>query len=125
MDSEKPKDDKYLTFVKDAKEYIELQGDMLRLNLVEKVSQIISYLVVVIIGLFLGLTAFVYFSMAFVIWMQSFFGSMIPGFLILGAFFIVLLVLFFVFRDKLFVNPIIKKMSGILFNEIEEEEENE
>ncbi|MBQ7489884.1 MAG: phage holin family protein [Bacteroidales bacterium] len=123
MEPEKPQDDKYLKFVKDIQKYVELQLDMLRLNLVEKLSQIVSYLAVVIVGIFLIMTAFIYFSMAFVHWMQSYFNSMIPGFLILGVFFIILFVVFFMLRKKLFLNPMIKKFSGIFFNDFSNEEE--
>lgn len=122
MDTENNRDDKYSKFVRDAKEYIELQSDMLRLNLVEKLSLIISYLVVMIIGLFLGLAAFVYFSMAFVFWLGTFFNSLIPGFLIMGGIFVLILVLFFIMRKRLLLNPIIRKMSAILFNDISNEE---
>lgn len=110
-------DDKYRKFVRDAKEYLELQGDMLRLNLVEKISQIVSYLAVVLLGCILGLTAFVYFSMAFVFWMKDILGSMLPGFLMVGGFFILLVLLFCLFRKKWLVNPVIRKLSSILFAE--------
>ena len=123
MDNDKYNDDKYLEFVRDAKEYVKLQSDLLRLNLVEKISQIISYLAVVLIGLFLGLAAFMYFSMAFVFWLQPFFsGSLIPGFLIVGGIFVLLLVAFFSLRKRLLINPIIRKMSRILFEDSSEKE---
>lgn len=111
------KNDKYQQFVRDAKAYAELQADMLRLNLVEKLSQIVSYLAMVLIGCILGLTAFVYFSMAFVFWMKDMLGSLLPGFLMVGGFFVLLVLLVWLFRKKWLVNPVIKKLSSIVFAE--------
>lgn len=110
-------DDKYRQFVRDAKAYAELQTDMLRLNLVEKLSQIVSYLAMALIGCILGLTAFVYFSMAFVFWMKDMLGSLLPGFLMVGGFFVLLVLLVWLFRKKWLVNPVIKKLSSIVFAE--------
>lgn len=118
-------DDMYKTFVKNAKDYVDLQSQLLRLNLVEKLSQIFSFLVIIITGCLLLISAFIYFSMVFVIWMQSFTGSMVHGFLILGLLFIVLFILLFLLRKKILINPIIRRMSDILFSDSKKEVENE
>ncbi|MCQ2286791.1 MAG: phage holin family protein [Bacteroidales bacterium] len=122
MKEEEKSDDKYKSLVKDAKEYIELQSDLIRLNLVEKLSQIISYFAVILIVVVLAMAAFVYCSVAFVIWMKSFLGSYLYGFLILGGFFILLTLILLACRKKLFINPIIKKLSSILFSDSKDED---
>ncbi len=115
METNEKKDDLYSSLLKDVKEYVHLQFDMLRLVLIEKISQIISLIVVLFIGTILILASFIYFSMAFVHWMNSIFDSMIPGFLILGGFFLILFSLFYGLKTKIFLNPIIKKLSSIFF----------
>jgi hypothetical protein len=85
METNEKKDDLYSSLLKDVKEYVHLQFDMLRLVLIEKISQIISLIVVLFIGTILILASVIYFSMAFVHWMNGIFDSMIPGFLILGG----------------------------------------
>lgn len=102
--------------LENVKEYAQLQIDLLKINLIEKASRLISMIIVAILAVLLLVTAFIYLSMAFIHWMATFFGSMIPGFLMVGGFFILLFVIFYLLRNKVFLNPIIKKISGILFD---------
>lgn len=120
-------EDAYKAMAKDAKEYADLQLQLLKLNLVEKSSQILSLLVVIIAGAILLMAAFIFFSLVFVLWMRNITGSMMTGFIILGAFFILLFILFFALRKKLMINPLIKKLSAILFKDSEPagEEDND
>lgn len=119
--------DIYKSFVKDIKDYVQLNYDLLRLNLVEKLSMIIALILSLFIGVLLVITSLVYFSIAFVHWMGVFFNSLIPGFLILGGLFIVLFIIFFLLRKRLFINPMIKLLSSIIFNDSKKtaEDENE
>ena len=121
-DTNQERDDVYKSLVNNAKDYVDLQFQLLRLNIVEKTSQILSLLIVIIAGTILLTAAFVYFSMMFVIWMKTVTGSLTYGFLIIAAFFLLLFVLFILLRKKLIINPIIKKMSAILFKSEEEME---
>jgi uncharacterized membrane protein YqjE len=121
-------EDAYKAMAKDAKEYADLQLQLFKLNLVEKSSQILSLLVVIIAGAILLMAAFVFFSLVFVLWMNNLAGSMMTGFVILGAFFIVLFILFWLLRKKIMINPMIKKLSAILFKDSEpvgEEDDDE
>lgn len=115
-------DDVYKSLAKNAKDYVDLQLQMLKLNIVEKTSQILSLLIVIIAGTILLMAAFVYFSMMFVLWMKTLTGSLTYGFLIIAGFFLLLFILFILLRKKIIINPIIKAMSGILFKESEEME---
>ena len=125
--SEGNDDDAYKAMAKDVKEYANLQIQLFKLNTVEKLSQILSLLVVIIAGAILLMAAFVFFSMVFVLWMKGLTGSMMTGFLILGAFFVLLFIIFFLLRKKLMINPLIKKLSSVLFKDSESvgEEDND
>ena len=116
------RDDVYKSLANNAKDYVDLQFQLLKLNIVEKTSQILSLLIVIIAGTILLTAAFVYFSMMFVLWMKTVTGSLTYGFLIIAAFFLLLFILFILLRKKLIVNPIVKKMSTILFKSEEEME---
>ena len=121
-DTNQERDDVYKSLAKNVKDYADLQLQLLRLNVVEKTSQILSLLIVIIAGTILLTAAFVYFSMMFVLWMKTVTGSLTYGFLIIAAFFLLLFILFILLRKKLIINPIIKKMSSILFKSEEEME---
>ena len=121
-DANQERDDVYKSLVNNVKDYAELQLQLLKLNIVEKTSQILSLLIVIIAGTILLMAAFVYFSMMFVLWMKTLTGSLTYGFLIIAGFFLLLFILFVLLRKKMIINPIIKKMSSIMFNESGETE---
>ena len=121
-DANQERDDVYKSLVNNVKDYADLQLQLLKLNIVEKTSQILSLLIVIIAGTILLMAAFVYFSMMFVLWMKTLTGSLTYGFLIIAAFFLLLFILFVLLRKKMIINPIIKKMSSILFKSEEEME---
>ena len=121
-DANQERDDVYKSLVNNVKDYADLQLQLLKLNIVEKTSQILSLLIVIIAGTILLMAAFVYFSMMFVLWMKTLTGNLTYGFLIIAGFFLLLFILFVLLRKKMIINPIIKKMSSILFNESGETE---
>lgn len=121
-DANQERDDVYKSLVNNVKDYADLQLQLLKLNIVEKTSQILSLLIVIIAGTILLMAAFVYFSMMFVLWMKTLTGSLTYGFLIIAGFFLLLFILFVLLRKKMIINPIIRKMSSIMFNESGETE---
>ena len=121
-DANQERDDVYKSLVNNVKDYADLQLQLLKLNIVEKTSQILSLLIVIIAGTILLMAAFVYFSMMFVLWMKTLTGSLTYGFLIIAGFFLLLFILFVLLRKKMIINPIINKMSSILFSESGETE---
>lgn len=118
-------DNKYQDFTHKAKDYIKTRYDLLKLELLEKTSRILSVLIMIIISLFLVLGALIYFSFALVSWMETVFGSMIPGFLIIGGVFLIILFLVYIFREKILINPLIRAISKILFEEKESGDDDE
>jgi len=116
---------KYKKFLRDGKEYLFTRYDLLRLELLEKVSTILSVLILVMIGLVLFTTVWVYVSCILIVWMEGWFGSYIPPFLIMGGVSMLMFVVVFLLRERLILNPLIRIFSGILFDNVETEEENE
>ena len=72
-------DPEYKQLLNDAKEYISLRYDLLRLEVLEKLSLILSLFILIVISVMLALAAFVYFSLAFAYYLKSLLGSMTPG----------------------------------------------
>ncbi|MDR1181978.1 MAG: hypothetical protein LBL13_08370 [Bacteroidales bacterium] len=125
MSTSESKNDIYTSFIKDVKEYMKMNYDLFCLHLIEKLSIILSFLFALFIGVLLLMVAFVYFSMAFIYWTELFFHSLIPGFLILGGVYVGLFFVFYLFRKRIFVNPLIKILSRILFREHKKAIKNE
>jgi len=126
------KSGKYKKFIRDGKEYLFTRYDLLRLELLEKISSIIAVLVLVMIGLVLITTVWVYVSCILIVWMESFFESFIPPFIIMGSVSLLVLAMLVLLREWLILNPLIKIFSKILFdntqndkNEDDDDEDND
>lgn len=113
---------KYKQLIEDGQEYIRTRYDLLRLELLEKMSRIFALILMLLVSIILALTAFIYFSFAFVRWLGQFFANDVWAFCIVGAIFLLLLGVFFVFRKQIFLNPLIRQLSEILFRKPEEEQ---
>lgn len=106
----------YGKFAKDVKEYLSLRYDLLRIEILEKLSKIIALIVVLFVAVVLGLAALIYFSFVFAFALKEACGSAVPGFLSIGGFFSLLLILLIIFRKQLVLNPLIRIIGGILFH---------
>jgi hypothetical protein len=109
-------------FSDNVKEYLRMRYDLLRLELLEKLSLIVSLILVIVVGSFFLLSALLYLSMALIFTLREAWGSLVPGFLLMSGVFLVITVLFFVMKDRWFVNPLIKQISSILFKDNNKEE---
>ena len=100
--------------ISSVKEYVALKIDELKLKGVEGLSLLCIYiflaaLIIVIALLLLGL------SLAFFLGEQ--FGSDILGFLAVGMLFVIIFAILYLFRDRLFINRLVRFFIQLLFNE--------
>ena len=86
-------------------------------------SRIFALILMLLVSIILALTAFIYFSFAFVRWLGQFFNNDAWAFCIVGVIFLLLLGIFFFFRKQIFLNPLIRQLSEILFRKPEEEQD--
>jgi len=107
------------------KDYLKMRYDLLRLELLEKLSLIVSLILLIVIGIVFLLSALLYASMALIFSLREVWGF-VPGFLLMSGVFLAITAVLFVMKEKWFVNPLIKQLSAILFKETNKEEvENE
>ena len=121
MDSFK---DQYHEMSHDIKKCIDMRVDLLKLQTVEKGSKFISgFLVFLIVAIFVC-CAIGYLSFAMLFEMESYFGSMTPGCIILAGIFILLAFLVYILRKHIFINPLVRLLGSIMLDDeyIEEEE---
>ncbi len=110
-------DIEYQRFLDEAKEYTRLRYKMLKLEFLEKSSQIIALIVLVIVVTVLLLAALTYFSFAAIYALKGVLGGLTGGFCIFGGIFILLMAVIVLFRKQIIVNPLIKQLSEIMFAE--------
>lgn len=110
--------------IRDLKSYTDLRLDLLKLDIIEKVSRILSVFLVSILALLLLIVGLFYATMAFVYWTGPYFGSLVPGFCIVTLFFLLLAFVMYLLRTKLFINPFVRIFSKIFFepNELTDDE---
>lgn len=101
------------------KEYIDLRIDKLKLTAVERLAAAGSKLYSTLFIILFAAVAFVFFLLALMYWLGDLLGSVALGALITGGFHLILLILVWIFRKKLFTAPMIKTFVKIFFNEKE------
>lgn len=108
--------DSYKSIAQNAKEYGELYLQLFKLNAVGALSKFVSYLIVIIVGTILLVTVLIFLAVIMVLWLRNVTGSLIYSLLIMSGIFVLLFLILLLLRKKLMLNPIIRKMSSILFS---------
>lgn len=111
------------SLLENVKDYVGLQIDLLKVNVIEKMTKLFYLFFLLLFGTLIILVAFIYLSVAFMHWMEALFNSMIPGALIMGGVTLLIFLLFYLFRKKILLNPLIRKIVAIVFDHEKEEEE--
>ena len=95
------------------KKYAELQKDYVKLHLVEKLTILISTLILVFILLILGIIALFYlsFTLAYVL------APHVGGYGIITGCIILLILLIVLFRKRLIVQPMVNFLANLLLND--------
>ena len=102
--------------LEDLKVYLGQRYDLLKLELMEKSSQILSVIMSVIIVLVCSLALLIYLSSALISWLTIVLNAGWAYTIVCGIF-ILIIVFILMTKDKLFVNPLIRKFSQILYRE--------
>ena len=100
----------------DVKKYIQLQTEYVKVEFVEKLTILISALLIIflVIILLMGALFYLFFSVAYLL--EPFVGSMTMSFFIISAFYFLLTGLLFVFRKRLIINPLVRFLSRLFLN---------
>ncbi len=105
----------YQQLWEEAKKYLQLRFDLLRVELLEKLALICGLLLTVIVSLIIGIILFTYLSILLLLWLKTLVG-LIPALLIIAGIHAILLILVIVCRKTWFLNPLIRSFSKILFS---------
>jgi fatty acid desaturase len=120
MESQKLSDS-FNEISENVREYIRLQVDFLKLTLTEKLSMIISALLISIILFLVFLFISMFLSMAFIFWFRDHAGPLYVGALIVAGFYLLIGIIVFLMRHKIFIDPLVSQISKTLLEEEDEE----
>jgi hypothetical protein len=106
----------------EARRYVQLKIDIFKLDLTEKLAMLTTTLLLSIIFFIVFLFFTLFLSLAFIFWFKEYIGAAYVGALIVAGFYILVGLIAFLFRDKLFLNRVVAEISKILIEEGEEDE---
>lgn len=100
--------------IKDAKTYLSQRYDLLKLELLEKSSQLLSVILSMVIVVVCALAVLIYLSSALISWLTI---ALNAGwaYTIVCVVLAIIIVVVLKTKDKLFVKPLIRKFSRILY----------
>ncbi|MES1217016.1 MAG: hypothetical protein ABUT20_15990 [Bacteroidota bacterium] len=108
------KSDNVASFIQEnkdiVKEYLETRYEIYRLKGVRTLSKTAGFLAWIIISLFLLFLVIIFGGMTLAYWLASLFNSFIIGFGLTSIIIVVVFALLAIFRNQLFINPVIRSI---------------
>ena len=102
---------------KEVKKYLKLQGEYVKLDLVEKLTILLSTLTLIFVLIILGTMAAFYLSFMLVYVLASATGSLVAGYAIIGGILILLAFIIYRLRQKLIFQPMFNFLSILLLDD--------
>ena len=119
-------DDNMSSFIREnkdlLKEYVETRYEIYRLKGVRTISKTSGYAAWIIISLFLLFLVIIFGGMTLAYWLATIFDSTVAGFGVTTLFLILVFALVAIFRNQLFINPVI---TSIINRSNDDDDENE
>jgi hypothetical protein len=106
----------------EAKSYLELQKEYLKLDSAEKLSVLLSAVATAAVCLVLALAALFFFVIAFALWLAKIVGGA-WSFSIMGGVLLLLIIIILLFRKRWIVQPVARFVAKLFVGEDEEEED--
>lgn len=104
------------SLVKEMKKYIELQGEYLKFDLVEKLTILLGTLILILLITVLSMMAVFYFSFMLVYALEPITGSLTGSYAIIGGIILLLAFLIYIYRKKLIFQPMVNFLSHLFLD---------
>lgn len=101
----------------ESKKYMELQMDYAKLELTEKLTILLSTLILVLILIILGMVALFYFSFTIAYVLAPHVGGLMVSFALITAFLLIIMALVYHYKQKLIVEPMVKFLANLFLKE--------
>lgn len=93
--------------IQDFKKYLELQKEYTKLEITEKLTIIISSVLLAVVLAILGMIVLFYLSLAFVYLLAPYVGGLIVSFTITAAIILLVMLMVYIFRKQLIITPLV------------------
>ena len=111
------------SLVKEIKKYIELQGQYIKLDIVEKLTVLLSTLILILILIVLGMMALFYFSFMLVYALEPVVGSLIGAYAVIGGVILLLGAAVYRMRKQWIFQPIVNFLAKLFLEDTTEKKE--
>lgn len=102
---------------KEVKKYLKLQGEYVKLDLVEKLTILLSTLTLIFVLIILGTMAAFYLSFMLVYVLASATGSLVAGYAIIGGILILLAFIIYRLRQRLIFQPMVNFLARLFLDD--------
>jgi len=112
--------DNFQQLYDDVKKYVELQTEYVKVEFVEKLTILLSTLLIIGIVMVLVIAAlfYLFFSLAYAL--QPLFGSLALSFALITCIYVLLIVLFMIYRKRIVINPLVRFLSNLFLKNKED-----
>lgn len=111
------------SLVKEMKKYIELQGEYLKFDLVEKLTILLGTLILILLITVLSMMAVFYFSFMLVYALEPITGSLTGSYAMIGGIILLLAFLIYIYRKKLIFQPMVNFLSHLFLDNSNKEKQ--
>ncbi len=110
--------------LEDLKDYADLRMDLVKLQIVENVSTLFSKGIGFVLMLLLMALGLIMLTVAFTLLLSAWIGSLIWAFVIMGCFFVLVAVIVYQMRDRLFGGSMVAMFNKMFFSTDNKEDQN-
>lgn len=103
--------------IAEVKRYLKLQREYTKIEITEKLSVLISVLVMATVFILIGTIALLYFSFALAYYMADFVGGLSNSLAIMGGILLILIFIIYLFRKRWIINPIVNFLAQLFLND--------
>lgn len=106
----------FKNLIDECKKYIDLQKEYVRLELIEKLTIVISTVILIMLMVVLAIVVLFYLSFSVAYLLEPHVGGLTNSYLILSGIFLVFSLVIYVFRKKLIITPILNFIANLFYN---------
>ena len=99
------------------KKYLELQKEFVKLDATEKMTVILSVILIVTVLLLLGSIVLLFLTFALAYYLGDVLGSLSLGFGLISAFILLLTVIFYLNRNRMVIQPMARFMTKLILTQ--------
>ncbi len=101
----------------EVKKYVELQKDYIKLDIVQKLTILLSAFILIIVLMILGMIALFYLSFTLAYILEPHVGGLMASYAIISGSILLIIVCIYLFRQRLITQPLTRFLANLFLND--------